>query len=182
MQGIIADDILVGHIINGDTTAFKVLVERYQNLVFTIAFRITGKREEAEEVAQDVFLKVYNSLAGFEGNAKFSSWIYRIAHNTALTKIRNRKEEFKELDTTGNRDYGLANSIVNEADQTFTKEYINRAINMLEPEEATIITLFYLADQSLEEIAPVLNIEPNAAKVRLFRARKKLREKMELIG
>ena len=182
MQGIIADDILVGRILKGESAAFKVLVERYQNLVFTIAFRITGKREEAEEVSQDVFLKVYNSLAGFEGNAKFSSWIYRIAHNTALTKIRNRKEEFKELDTTGNRDYGLANSVVNEADQTFTKEYINKAINLLEPEEATIITLFYLAEQSLEEIAPVLNIETNAAKVRLFRARKKLREKMELIG
>ncbi len=175
------DIILIDRILKGDKPAFRLLVERYQNMVFTLAFRITGKREEAEEVAQDVFLKVYNSLQGFEGTAKFSSWLYRIAHNTALTKIRNRKAEFKTLDnfeTSGNSRAGVQN----EVEQVFTREYLDRAINMLEPEESTVITLFYVSEQSLEEIAEILNIETNAAKVRLHRARKKLREKLELIG
>ena len=170
------DDILVNRILKGDSASFRMLVERYQNLVFTIAFRITRKREEAEEVAQDVFLKVYNGLQNFEGNAKFSSWLYRIVYNTALTKIRNRKEEARQIDSA------TAGTILNEAEQRFNLEDLNIAINMLEPEEATIITLFYLSEQSLDEIAAILNIETNAAKVRLHRARKKLREKMELIG
>ena len=175
-----ADDILIDRILKGDGPAFRVLVERYQNLVFTIAFRITGNREEAEEVAQDAFLKAYNNLAGFKGDSKFSSWLYRITHNTALTKIRNRKEGLKDIDNVSETQ--LKASVLNEAEQGFIKEDINNAIAMLEPEEATIITLFYLSEQSLDEIAETLNIEANAAKVRLFRARKKLREKMELIG
>ena len=176
------DDILIAQVLKGDNAAFRMLVERHQNLVFTIAFRITGKREEAEEVAQDVFLKVYNNLAGFEGTAKFSSWLYRIAYNTALTKIRNRKEAFKTLDNFDNSNYKSSAAVLNEAEQVFTKEYLDKAINLLEPDESTLITLFYLSEQSLEEIAQVLNIEANAVKVRLHRARKKLREKLELIG
>ena len=175
-----ADDILIERILKGDGPAFRQLVERYQNLVFTIVYRITNNREEAEEVAQDTFLKAYNNLQGFKGDSKFSSWLYRIAHNTALTKIRNRKEEFKDIDNIGEAQ--LKSSVLNEAEQGFIKEDLNNAIAMLEPEEATIITLFYLSEQSLDEIAETLNIENNAAKVRLFRARKKLREKMELIG
>lgn len=174
------DDILIERILQGDTASFRILVERYQNLVFTIAYRITGQREEAEEVAQDVFMKVYNGLQSFEGTAKFSSWLYRIAYNTALTKIRNRKEEFKPIEKgmQGN----LNTAVLNEAEQHLGKEDLNAAINLLEPEEATVITLFYLSEQSLEEIAQILNIATNAAKVRLHRARKKLREKLELIG
>ena len=180
MQSQTSDEILVERILNGDQSAFRVLVLRYQNLAFTMALRIVGQREEAEEVAQDVFMKVYNGLGTFKGDSKFSSWLYRIAHNTALNKIKGRKEEFKPIDTiTGSFTGG---SVLNEAEQGFTKADLNKAINMLEPEEATIITLFYLSEQSLEEIAQILNIVTNAAKVRLFRSRKKLREKMELIG
>lgn len=176
----VSDDLLISRILTGDRVSFRTLVERYQNLVFTIAFRITNNREEAEEVAQDVFMKVYNSVAAFKGDSKFSSWLYRIAHNTALTKIKSRKEAYKQIDITA--DYYAGPSVLNEAEQGFKKEDLNKAISMLEPEEATIITLFYLSEQSLEEIADILNIEANAAKVRLFRARRKLREKMELIG
>ena len=171
------DNLLVDEILTGNHASFRILVERYQNMVFTIAFRITRNREEAEEVAQDVFMKVYNGLQNFEGNAKFSSWLYRIAYNTSLTKIRNRKEEARPIETiTTNA------TVLNEAEQSFNRGDLNMAINMLEPEDVTIITLFYLSEQSLDEIAQILNIEANAAKVRLHRARKKLREKMELIG
>lgn len=174
------DDLLIERILKGDKSSFRALVERYQNLVFTIAFRVTNKREEAEEVAQDVFMKVYNGLQKFDGTAKFSSWLYRITYNTALTKIRNRKEEFKPIEKAipGNSN----TTVLNEAEQSFTRYDLNMAINMLEPEEATVITLFYLSEQSLDEIAEILNIAPNTAKVRLHRARKKLREKLELIG
>lgn len=174
------DDILVAEILKGEKRSFRTLVERYQNMVFTIAFRVTNNREEAEEVAQDVFMKVYNNLENFKGDSKFSSWLYRIAHNTALTKIRNRKEAFTAIDKLMNGQKSTA--VLNEAEQNFTREDLNTAISRLEPEEATIITLYYLSEQNLDEIAVILNIEANAAKVRLFRARKKLRGQLELIG
>jgi len=170
------DDILVDRILKGDSASFRMLVERYQNLVFTIAYRVTNNREEAEEVAQDAFMKVYRGLDGFKGDSKFSSWLYRIAYNTALTKIRTQKTGVSLIE---DREYG---EVANEAEQVFTKEYLRKAISMLEADEATVITLFYLSEQSLEEIGQILNLEANAVKVRLFRARKKLREKLELIG
>jgi len=176
MQVNTSDEILIAHILKGESTSFKTLVERYQNLVFTIAFRITNNREEAEEVAQDVFMKIYHGLDSFKGDSKFSSWLYRIAYNTALTKIRNKKAGFQPLE---NHESG---EVLNEAIGIFTKEYLNKAINMLEPDEATVITLFYLSEQSLDEIAQILNVEVNTVKVRLYRARKKLRGKLELIA
>ena len=86
------------------------------------------------------------------------------------------------MDNFDNSNYKSSAAVLNEAEQVFTKEYLDKAINLLEPDESTLITLFYLSEQSLEEIAQVLNIEANAVKVRLHRARKKLREKLELIG
>ena len=182
MQPDTTDDILVQRILKGDRPAFRMLVNRYQNLVFTLVLRIVGTREEAEEIAQDVFMKVYSNLSSFEGKAKFSSWIYRIAYNTALTKIRNQRPDISSLDNEKTADAmtnKVGSVVYNDAEKTFRVEYVSKAINMLEPEDATVITLFYLSEQSIDEIAQILNIEPNAAKVRLHRARKKLREKME---
>ena len=182
MQSQVTDEILVARIQKGDISAFRMLVVRYQNLVFTMALRIVGSREDAEEVAQDVFMKVYANLASFEGKSKLSSWIYRIAHNSALTKIRNHRPDISSLDNekvstvVGNM---KGTAVYNTAEQTFRAEDVSKAISMLEPEDATIITLFYLSEQSIDEIGQILHIESNAAKVRLHRARKKLREKME---
>jgi RNA polymerase sigma factor (sigma-70 family) len=88
MQAPIPDEEIIQQVLHGNTAAFAVLVQRYQSLVFTIALRIVARREEAEETAQDVFMRVYNNLANFKGDARFSSWLYRIAHNTALNKLK----------------------------------------------------------------------------------------------
>jgi RNA polymerase sigma factor (sigma-70 family) len=180
MQADTPDDVLVQGILRGDRRAFRLLIERYQNLVFTIALRITASREDAEEVAQDVFIKAYNGLSSWQGKAKLSSWLYRIAYNTALTKIRNQGPGLSSLDDekAGNAMIAKAASVYNDAEQVFTAEYVAKAIHMLDAEDAAIITLFYLSEQTLDEIAQVLDIAPNAAKVRLHRARQKLRDKM----
>ncbi len=179
MQNKVADEILVSRVLNGDSAAFRALVMRYQNMVFTIVLRIVGGREEAEETAQDVFMKVYSNLDGFKGAAKFSSWLYRIAYNTALTRTRNKKPAHVNIDS---REGSVGVAVLNTSDQTFDREYLNTAMSLLELEDATIITLFYFFEQSIDEIATILEVEPNTAKVRLFRARKRLREKVELIG
>jgi RNA polymerase sigma factor (sigma-70 family) len=185
MQSPDSDEILVQRILSGDASGFKMLVSRYQNMVFTIVLRITANREEAEEVAQDVFMKVYKSLPAFEGKSKFSSWLYRIAYNTALSSIRNKKQDILSLDNekmAAALNIKTSSAIYNEAEKEFVAADVSKAISMIDAEDATIITLFYLSEQSIEEIGQILNIGPNAAKVRLHRARKKLKEKMEMSG
>ena len=147
MQARPTDTILIQQVLLGDMPAFSALVQRYSNLVFTIALRIVGSREDAEEVAQDVFVKVYANLANFKGESKFSSWLYRIAYNTALTKIRNNGKRILLVDAPD------LQTVNNEAEQTFKAEYVNQAISRLDAEDAAIITLFYLMECSLEEIA-----------------------------
>jgi len=185
MQPSPTDEILVQRILKGDQSAFRVLILRYQGLVFTMVLRIVGRREEAEEVAQDVFMKVYAALASFEGKSKFSSWLYRIAYNTALTKIRGQRTDVSLLDNERMANVAetqTGSAAYNDAEQTFRAAEVAEAIKMLNAEDATVISLFYLSEQSLEEIAQILNIEPNAVKVRLHRARKKLKDKMESAG
>ena len=185
MQSNPTDEILIARIVSGEQSAFRLLIVRYEQLVFTMVLRIVGRREEAEEVAQDVFLKVYSSLSTFEGKSKFSSWLYRIAYNTALTKIRGQRKDVSLLDNesmarvTENKG---STAVYNESEQTFRAAYISEAIKMLSTDDATVITLFYLSEQSIEEIAMILGIEKNAVKVRLHRARKKLKEQIEAIG
>ena len=185
MQSSPTDEILVARILKGDQSAFKMLIVRYEQLVFTMVLRIVKRREEAEEVAQDVFLKVYASLSSFEGKSKFSSWLYRIAYNTALTKIRGQRSDVSLLDNEQMAKVSenkSSTAVYNDVEQIFRVEYVSEAIKMLSADEATVITLFYLSEQSIEEIAMILDIEKNAVKVRLFRARKKLKEKIVAIG
>lgn len=185
MQHSPTDEILVQRILKGDQSAFRMLILRYQDMVFTMVLRIVGRREEAEEVAQDVFMKVYAALTSFEGKSKFSSWLYRIAYNTALTKIRGQRTDTALFDNERMANVAEAktgNAAYNDAEQSFRAAEVAEAIKMLNAEDATVITLFYLSEQSLEEIGQILNIETNAVKVRLHRARKKLKEKMGSAG
>lgn len=168
--------------LNGEQQAYALLVDRYQNYVFTLTSRMIRNREDAEEVAQDVFIKAYKYLADFRGASKFSTWLYTIVNNTCITFLRKKKLEVHSLDNEAvfaradNTDSGSRADLV---EQKSRQNMVNEAIALLNPDDAQIITLFYKAEQSLEETAQVLGIEVNAAKVRLHRARTRLREKMQ---
>lgn len=179
----IASDIeIVQAVLKGNTKAYSILVDRYQGYVFTLALRVVGTREDAEEVAQDSFIKAYRSLVDFRGDSKFSTWLYTIVNRTSLNFIKKKKHQVYSLDSDGVFD--AANSLAtplaaNILEQKNQRAVIDKAISMLKPEDAEVITLFYLHEQSLEEIAHILGTEINAAKVRLHRARSRLREIME---
>jgi RNA polymerase sigma-70 factor (ECF subfamily) len=176
------DNEVIALVLNGNQQAYKELVDRYQHYVFTLAFRLTQSREDAEEIAQDVFIKAYRSLADFKGGSKFSTWIYTIAHNTGITFLRKMKIKVSTLDdeATFNRLESQESDFrANQVEDKATRNMVNQAIRMLSPDDAQIITLFYKGDQSLEEIGQVMGMEPNTVKVRLFRARQRLKEKME---
>ncbi len=168
--------------LNGDHQAYAGLVTRYQDYVFTLALRMVKNREDAEELAQDVFIKAYKYLADFRGASKFSTWLYTIVNNTCITFLRKKKVEIHSLDDdkvfelADSRDSGMR---ADKVEQKSRQAMVNEAIALLGPDDAEIITLFYKAEQSLEETAQVLGIEVNAAKVRLHRARTRLKEKME---
>ena len=173
---------IIARVLNNDQQAYAMLVERYRNFVFTLVLRYVQGREDAEEVAQDVFIKAYRALADFKGNSKFSTWLYTIVTTTCITFLRKKKLDVQSLDneqvfeTADNIDCGMS---ANQVEQKSKVNMVNEAIKMLSPDDAQIITLFYKGEQTLEEIAHILSKEPNAVKVQLHRARGRLKEKMQ---
>lgn len=178
----LSDNEIISLVLNGDQQAYGQLVGRYQNFVFTLALRMVKSREDAEEVAQDAFIKAYKYLADFKGASKFSTWLYTIVNNTGISFLRKKKLVVHSLDNeqvfekADNQDSGVRANVVEQKSKV---NMVNNAISLLGPDDAQIITLFYKAEQSLEETAAILGIEVNAAKVRLHRARTRLKQKME---
>lgn len=177
-----SDSEIISQVLTGDHNAYALLVERYKSYVFTLTLRFTKNREDAEEVSQDIFVKAYRSLADFKGTAKFSTWLYTIVNTTCITFLRKKRLDIKSLDDE--RTFEVADSQdsgfrANQVEQKSRLNMVNQAIAMLSPDDAEIITLFYKSEQSLEEISQILGVEVNTAKVRLHRARTRLKEKME---
>jgi RNA polymerase sigma factor (sigma-70 family) len=178
----LTDTDIIRLVLGGDRQSYSLLVDRYRNYVFTVVLRYVKVREDAEEVAQDVFVKAYRSLADFRGASKFSTWLYTIATTSCLTFLRKKKPETHSLDqehvaeAADSIDGGMR---ANQVEQKSKLEMVNRAIGLLNPDDARVITLFYKGEQTLEEMAHILNKEPNAVKVQLHRARTRLKEKMQ---
>jgi len=178
----LGDNEIISRVLKGEQNAYAELVNRYQAYVFTLVLRMIKSREDAEEVAQDVFIKAYRSLADFRGESKFSTWLYTIANTTSITFLRKKKLDVHSLDNekvfevADSKDSGLRANLVEQKSRV---NMVNEAIAMLSPDDAEIITLFYKAEQNLEEISRILRLETNTAKVRLHRARTRLKEKME---
>ena len=171
---------LIRSIRKGNTRAFSELVNRYKDLVYTLALRMLGNREEAEEVSQDTFIKVFHSLERFKGDSKISTWIYRIAYNACLDRIRLRKNR-TFLDVGEMEDF-----VFTEMDTALDKmvreergRLVGQCLAKLPSEDAGLLTLFYFEEKSLLEIENILNVPVNSLKVRLFRARKKLAAVLE---
>lgn len=176
------DNEIISKVLNGDQAAYAALVNRYQNYVFTLTLRMIKSREDAEEVAQDIFIKAYRFLPNFRGDAKFSTWLYTIVNSSCISFLRKKKlavhslDDEKVFDVADRTDSGMRANLV---EQKSRSAMVNNAISLLSPDDAQVLTLFYKAEQSLEEMAQVLGIEINTAKVRLHRARARLKEKMQ---
>jgi RNA polymerase sigma-70 factor (ECF subfamily) len=171
---------IVKSVLLGNKTAYAVLVDRYQSFVFTIVSRLIIQREEAEDVSQEVFVKAYLSLAGFKGNSKFSTWLYTIAHTTAISHLRKHRPDILFAEDEKLASYlDKRVSAVNDSGARSTKQLVNIAIKQLPSDDAEIITLFYLAEQSIEEIAIIMSLQTNNVKVKLHRARQKMKEIVE---
>ncbi|MEO6316344.1 MAG: sigma-70 family RNA polymerase sigma factor [Chitinophagaceae bacterium] len=176
------DKEIISIVLQGNKQAYAELVKRYQGFVFTICLRYTSSREDAEEIAQDIFVKAYRCLSDFRGDSKFSTWLYTIVNTSCITFLRKKRLQTHSLDdekvfaVADNIDSGMR---ANQVEQKSRIAMVNQAIQLLSPDDGKIITLFYKGEQSLDEIGAIMGIEPNTVKVKLHRARVRLKDKME---
>ncbi len=169
---------LIDRIIAGEQQLYAELINRYKGYAFTIALKILQNRPEAEEAAQDAFIKAFQNLAKFNREAKFSTWLYRIAFNTAISYKRKSKNIFQSIDDVqiGQRQEGEGN--VEHDDK---KRFIEQALSRLSDADRLAVNLFYLQEFSLEEIADITGMQANTVKVRVHRARQRLAEELKSI-
>ena len=177
-----SDKEVISRVLQGDQKIYEVLVTRYQGFVFTIALRHTRNREDAEDLAQQAFIKAYRCLNDYRGDAKFSTWLYTIVNSLCLTFLRKKKlfvHSIHEEGITALADSMNQGTVLNRAEEKSTTKMVNDAVALLSPEDAKVLSLFYKGEQSLEEIGKIMGIESNNAKIKLHRARLRLKEKMQ---
>ena len=175
------DEQIIGRVRGGETRVFGELVQRYQDPVFGMALRLLGGRGDAEDVAQEVFLRVYRGLDSFKGEAKFSTWLYRITYNLCADWLRRNsradrraamiEEAVEVADGRVNLEEGILESE--------TRDKVRRALNGLDERYRNVVVLLYYQKMSYEQIAAVLELPMKTVETRLYRARKLLRESLE---
>ncbi len=174
------DEEIVGHVQSGDTRSFTDLVERHQDAVFGMALRFTRCRTDAEDMAQEAFLKAFRSLPGFRGEAKFSTWLYRITYNLCVDWLRRKKRPggaspAEDPGDATDRRVDLEGGLI-LADE---RERVRRAVEELEEKYRGVVVLLYYQKMSYEQIGAVLGLPVKTVETRLYRARRMLREKLE---
>jgi RNA polymerase sigma factor (sigma-70 family) len=172
------EDILIyiDQVLNGNVNAFTHIVDMHKDRAFNLAFRICCSREEAEEIAQDSFLKAYRALGSFKRKSSFSTWLYRIVYNTAVSYVRIKKKEILSLEDfpADATDFIGTGTSDEEADAEYRRSLINFAFQKISDEERSLITLHYYEEMSTDEISEVTGISKSNIKVTLFRARQKM--------
>ncbi|MCK9343009.1 MAG: sigma-70 family RNA polymerase sigma factor [Massilibacteroides sp.] len=166
---------LIAQVLAGKTQAFAYLVSAHQDMAFTLALRIVKNREEAEEVAQDAFMKAYRALPSYRFESSFSTWLYRIVFHTALSALKKKHLPYsicenEEIDTA-DTSTASALELLESKDR---KVLLEKAFYQIPTEAATLLTLFYLDEMSLKEMAEITGLSTNLIKTKLFRARKTL--------
>jgi RNA polymerase sigma factor (sigma-70 family) len=170
------DIFYIKQVLSGNINAFSHIVDRHKNRAFNLAYRICGNHEDAEEVAQDAFMKAYHSLKSFRMKSSFTTWLYRIVYNTAISFVRAKKKGILSIEDfpADATDFIGDNPHEEEAEKEFRSSLINFALQKISDEERGLITLFYYDEMSSEEISDITGISRANIKVRLFRARKKI--------
>lgn len=172
---------LVQETLRGNQSAFRTLVEQYQDYVFSVTLKILKNREEAEEAAQDAFIKAYRALASFEQRSKFATWLYQIAYRTAIDKYRSRKPASQSLNDEQShlQIQDEAATPAEKMEQKSSRKIIEAALAEMKPEDATLLTLYYLNEQSVKEISGITGLSVSNVKVKLFRLRSTLKKVLE---
>ena len=173
----------IKRVLRGEINAFSCLIDRHKGMVYTIALRVLKNSEDAEELAQDTFIKAFNSLKQFKFESKFSTWLYTITYNGAISKLRKKQIkvfDVEEVELSSNAVVSSYNAVC-ELTKSEQKKYINEAIEKLKDDDACIITLYYLQENSVEEICKITGLTSSNVKVKLHRSRKRFYDELKTI-
>lgn len=175
---MISDDLtIINQVLSGNTSVFSNLVEKYKDMVFSLIIKIVHNREEAEEIAQDTFLKAYHHLGNFKNESKFSTWLFRIAYNTAISRTRKKTLITSVIDDQVVENYSvdsLRENIENSNDLEDKIKMMKMIIADLPQDDQLIMNLFYFNKQSIEEIGLITSLTESNVKVKLHRIRKRI--------
>jgi RNA polymerase sigma factor (sigma-70 family) len=169
---------ILDRVLDGEQGAYALLVDGYKSYAFTIALKILNNRPEAEEAAQDAFIKAYHYLKSFNRQAKFSTWLYRIVFNTAISYKRKNKAQFQSIDNMAIEYGGDSTQGLERNDK---EVFVRQAMDKLSEADRLAIQLYYINEFSLEEVAGILNQPLNTVKVRVHRARQRVGDELKRI-
>jgi RNA polymerase sigma factor (sigma-70 family) len=177
------DEYCIREILKGDSGLFSQLVEKYQHLAYTLSLKILNQHEDAEDSAQEAFIKAYNSLRSFNGKSTFRTWFFRIVYNTAIIKLRSVKRvELKIEDTRiPDAEISATESTMNQFNIEERVKYLKLGLEKLEPDEQTLLNMYYYDDFSMEEVAKITGLTVSNVKVKIHRSRKRLLKELTLI-
>jgi RNA polymerase sigma factor (sigma-70 family) len=170
--------LLIDRILAGERNLYTTLVDKYKSYAYTIAIKILANRPEAEEAAQDAFIKAFHYLKGFNRQAKFSTWLYRIVFNVAVSYKRKQKPTFQNIETSIIEYSERADHNTEQQDKNL---FIGKAMNKLNEADRLAIQLFYIKEFNLDEVAEMMGQNSNTIKVRIHRARLRLADELKLI-
>ena len=181
------EQVLIDRISSGDSTAFQEFVERYKKKIYYIAYDITGDQADAEDVSQEVFIKVFRSLKTFRRNAKISSWLYQISVNASIYLLRKKSSKPEKsmddieradiqesLPGTGTR----AQNPEKSAEDFLIQKHISQALQKVSPKERSVFVMRHYNELKIREIAEILSISPGTVKALFYRATRKLRKEL----
>ncbi|MEO5978446.1 MAG: sigma-70 family RNA polymerase sigma factor [Chryseolinea sp.] len=172
------DLLIIDRILAGDQAAYAGLVDKYKRYAYTIAWKILGNKADAEDAAQDGFIKAYHHLKSFQRESKFSTWLYRIVFNTAISHKRKNKHTFQSIENTIIEYSYEAQGGLEKNDKQY---FVHLAMSRLNQADRGALSMFYMDEFSLEEIADITGMAANTLKVRIHRARLRLAEQLKLI-
>lgn len=170
--------LLIDRILSGEKELYATLVDKYKTYAYTIALKIVENRPEAEEAAQDAFIKAFHYLKGFNQEARFSTWLYRIVFNTAISYKRKNRQQFQGFENTILEYDQRADS---DAEQDDKQLFLAKAMDKLNEADKLAIQLFYIKEFSMEEVAEMMGQNLNTIKVRVHRARQRLADELKKI-
>lgn len=168
------EKLLIRKVLKGDTSSFSYFVDTYQDMAVTIAYRICGNREDAEDIVQNSYVKAFHNLHTFRTDSKFSTWFYRIVYNTALSHIKSVRLNTESVgyEKIQNEDVEQDWNPLLELEEKDRRKLIDRVLSEMSRDESLILTLYYLEENSIKDISVITSYSEANVKVKLFRARK----------
>lgn len=179
----------IKQVLKGDQDAYAEVVEIYKDKIFQICYRMLGNRHEAEDIAQEAFLRAYININSFNINLKFSSWLYRIATNLCIDRIRKKKPDYYlDAEVAGTDGLTMYSQIPAETrlpeedvESLELRDTIQKEISKLPEKYRTVIVLKYIEELSLNEISAILDIPLGTVKTRIHRGREALRKQLRYV-